>query len=262
MARTTRPRSRKRSYALATLSILATVFGGSSHVVSAADSSSSSSFPSIDFDALGAVGVAGAFSGLEIWSQSDSSLNPANSYNPGASTIIQRSSNGTLTQLNATQPGGSIKAVCARSKAPGTVFVGGNFTQIAGVNVSNVASYDPGTQVWDGVGGGIDGVITSLFCGDDFVIVGGNFTAPTSVRNVTTTRYHGNVAAWNYTSKAWQPLDFGGLNGTVTTMVPGVNASSVRFGGEFDTQFVSFDERGRGLSSRRASEGASKQADH
>lgn len=244
--KTRRPRdvasrsSRKRSYALATLSILATAFGAAPIANAAdSDSSSSSSFPSIDFDALGAVGVAGAFSGLEVWSQSASSLNPANSYNPGASTIIERSSNGTLTQLNATQPGGSITAICARSKAPGTVFVGGNFTQMAGINASNIASYDPGTKVWDPLAGGIQGVVTSLYCGDDMVIAGGNFTAPTSVRNVTATRFHGNVAAWNYTSKAWQPLDFGGLNGTVTTMVPGVNGSSVRFGGEFETAFVS-----------------------
>lgn len=227
-------RRSKRSFALATLSILATAALGNAPGALAADSDP---FPSIDFDALGAVGVAGSFAGLEIWSQAASSLNPANTFNPGASTIIERSSNGTLTQVNATESGGSIKTICARSKAPGTVFVGGNFTQMAGLNASNVASYDPSTKAWDPLSGGLDGVVTSLLCMDDLAVFGGNFTAPRSVTNVSTTTYRGNVAAWNYTSKAWQPLDFGGLNGTVNTIVPGVNSSTIRFGGQFETQF-------------------------
>ena len=94
--------SSKRSYALATLSILATTALSSVGIAAAADPT----FPSIDFNALGAVGVAGSFAGLEIWSQAASSLNPANTFTPGSTTIIERSSNGTLSKLNATEPGG------------------------------------------------------------------------------------------------------------------------------------------------------------
>ncbi|CAO1613791.1 unnamed protein product [Parajaminaea phylloscopi] len=233
-SQTHRRTKKTRSYALATLSILATATCGTLGVASAA---TSASFPSIDFDALGAVGVAGSFSGLEVWSQAASSLNPANAYTPGASTVIERSSNGTLTQINATEPGGTIQTVCGRSAPPGTVFVGGNFTQIANVKTRSIASYDPGTRAWDAMAGGLNGTVTSLLCMDDLLLAGGDFTGPVTMLNTADSRYRGNVAAWNYTSKAWQPLDFGGLNGTVHTMAPGANSSNVRFGGQFETQF-------------------------
>ncbi|CAO1625947.1 unnamed protein product [Jaminaea pallidilutea] len=238
-------RRTKKSYAIATLSILAAAaFGTSAPTTVAAaaaapTTSSSSSFPSIDFDALGSVGVAGSFAGLEIWSSSSSSLNASNTYNPSGSTVVERSPNGTITQLNATGPGGHIETICGRSDAPGTVFVGGNFTTMAGINASNIAAYDPTSKVWDAMAGGLDGTVTSLLCSSDMLIAGGVFMWPRNAVNVTQTRYKGHVAAWNYTSRAWQALDFGGVNGTVKVIEPGLNASSIRLGGNFGTAFGS-----------------------
>lgn len=226
------PAPPRRSFALATLSILAITLGFTDPARAA------SSFPSIDFDALGAVGVAGNFAGLDIWSEATSSLSPSNSFNPAAGTLIERSANGTLTKLNATETGGTIQAVCGRPNTAGSLFVAGDFSRMGSVAVNNIAHYDPDQQRWSNLNGGLDGPVEALLCTDELMIAGGSFTAPANLTEAgDTNRYLGAVAAWNYTSLAWQPLDFGGLNGTVLTLQPGQNASLVRFGGSFSTAF-------------------------
>lgn len=198
---------------------------------------SSAAFPAIDFEALGSVGVAGSFAGLDIWSSSDNSS--ADTYNAAASTVLQRNSDGTLTKLNATEAGGVISAMCGQTSGAGMIVAGGSFSQMGDVSTANVAAYDPSTGEWDNMAGGINGTVTSVLCLDEIVVVGGDFTAPSEVdlASVTGQRYLGNVAAWNFTSQAWQALDFGGLNGTIHTMVAGANTSMVQFGGTFDTAF-------------------------
>ncbi|PWN21592.1 hypothetical protein BCV69DRAFT_287235 [Microstroma glucosiphilum] len=198
---------------------------------------SSAAFPAIDFDALGSVGVAGSFAGLDIWSSSDNSS--ANTYDPAASTLLHRNSDGTLTKLNATEAGGVISTVCGQSSGAGMIVAGGSFSKMGDVSTANIAAYDPSTGQWDDMAGGIEGTITSVLCLEEIVVVGGNFTAPAEVdaQSVEGQRYLGNVAAWNFTSQAWQALDFGGLNGTVQAMVAGANTSMVQFGGTFDTAF-------------------------
>ncbi|CAO1617058.1 unnamed protein product [Sympodiomycopsis kandeliae] len=225
-----RSRCNKPSYALIALGALASS-------IALARPAAAADFPSIDFDALGSVGVAGNFAGLQIWDIASSSLNSTNVFSPNASTIIERSPDGTLNKLNATEPGGTVTSVCGWSKPPHSVFVGGNFTRMGGVESSNIVSYDPTSKVWDPLAGGLDGPVDTVLCMDDLMIAGGNFTAPKTATPQAKLDYHGSVAAWNYTSKAWQPVDFGGLNGPVHVIQPGSNASSIQVGGAFDTQF-------------------------
>lgn len=195
-----------------------------------------SSFPNIDFDALGSVGVAGSFSGVQLWNQSLSTQSTANTFNASAATLISRANNGTLTKINATEAGGAIDAICQFTKSPGLVFVGGLFQRIGDTSVSNVASYNPDTKQWDDLVGGVDGRVQALYCDEsnDQVLVGGEFRRPSNDEN---TRYLGGVASWSTTDNAWAPVLFGGLNGTVNTIVPGANSSLVRFGGSFGTEF-------------------------
>lgn len=195
-------------------------------------------FPSIDFDGLGSVGVAGAFDGISIWTSQLAN----ETFNSNTSSLVVRSAAGTLTKINDTNEGGIINAICQRSATPNTVYVGGLFTQIAGVNASNIAAYNPTTQVWNGMNGGIDGVVNALYCDDahNLLYVGGSFVRPVNVSNVTdTSRYLGAVATWNFTDSQWLPAPFGGVNGSVQDISLGLNSSVLRFTGDFDVGFSS-----------------------
>lgn len=196
-------------------------------------------FPSIDFEGLGNVGIAGSFDGIAIWKPSLATNNDSNVYNSNSSSLILRDSNGMLSKINQTNEGGRIEAVCQMSNAPKTVYVGGAFTEIAGLNVSNIAAYDPTSKAWDALNGGLNGEVLSLYCDDthDVVYAGGSFVRP--VNAAVTTRYLGGVANWNLTSKAWAPAPFGGVNGSVAQISQGVNASTLRFAGAFTTDFSS-----------------------
>ncbi|KDN51381.1 hypothetical protein K437DRAFT_49924 [Tilletiaria anomala UBC 951] len=200
----------------------------------------SSSFPSIDFDALGLVGVVGAFSGLEIWNSSLVAT-PAlagQQLNPSASTLLARAHNGSLIQIGSTNSGGEIRAICQLGGAKAGVFMGGNFSEVGGVTASNVASWNPTTGKWDNIAGGIDGPIDALYCDTQHqtVVFGGAFGAPTAAANASA--YLGNVALWDAAAGMWNPPDFGGLNGAVRTISPGINSSMVRFGGSFSVSFT------------------------
>lgn len=199
------------------------------------------SFPAIDFEGLGAVGVAGSFDGVSIW-RPELALNESNTYDSNTSALILRDESGQLTKINETNPGGKIHTICQRTQAPNTVYVGGLFTQMGGLNASNVAAYDPAAKSWDTLNGGLDGEVFSLYCDDKYSLLyaGGSFVRPANVSNVTdTSRYLGNVASWNMTGATWLPVPFGGLNGTVHQITAGLNASTLRFAGSFDTAFSS-----------------------
>ncbi|PWN37872.1 uncharacterized protein FA14DRAFT_187922 [Meira miltonrushii] len=199
-------------------------------------------FPSIDFQGLGNVGVAGAFDGIAIWKPDLATNNQSNVYNSNVSSLVFRDNTGALSKINETNQGGRIRAICQRSTAPRTVYVGGLFTQIGGLNASNIAAYDPTAKAWDNLNGGLNGEVLSLYCDDlhSIIYAGGSFVKPANVSNVTdTSRYLGAVATYNYTSKLWAPAPFGGVNGSVTQIDQGVNASTIRFAGAFSTNFSS-----------------------
>ena len=209
-------------------------------------------FPSIDFDALGQVGVVGAFAGLEIWNNSLSQSSAAlsgNALNANSSTLLARAQNGSLIQIGATNVGGQVNAICQLEGDNAGVFFGGNFSAIGNITASNVASWNPTTQVWDGIAGGINGAIDAVYCDTTHqtVVFGGSFAAP--VNAVDPSIYKGNVALWNANTGTWSPPAFGGLNGDVRVITQGTNTSMVRFGGSFTAALASGSIQGAGVSS-------------
>ncbi|EST08468.1 Rax2 [Kalmanozyma brasiliensis GHG001] len=235
-----------RSHTRPSTSTLARAVSKSALLLTAAlplASASISNFPSIDFDLLGAVSIAGSFAGIQLWNQTGSSTTPNATYDPAASSLLSRASNGTVSFISATEEGGTIHAICQMQSSPNTVFVAGNFFSIGGTAVSNIASYNPTTKAFDSMAGGLDGTVQALYCDNDQqqLIVGGSFSGPVDGK---TDRYLGNVAQWDVSASAWNPVSFGGLDGTVNTITAGGNASLVRFGGSFDTRFASAGANG------------------
>ncbi|SJX62255.1 uncharacterized protein SRS1_13101 [Sporisorium reilianum f. sp. reilianum] len=232
---------RHRSQPRTSTSRLARAVSASALLLTAAvplASASIANFPSIDFDLLGAVSIAGSFAGIELWNQTGSSASPNATYDPAASSLLSRANNGSVTFISATEHGGSIRAICQMQSSPNTVFVAGSFFSIGGTSVSNIASYNPASSTFNNMAGGLDGTVNALFCDNDHqqLIVGGSFSGPV---NAKTDRYLGNVAQWDVAASAWNPVDFGGLDGTVNTITAGGNNSLVRFGGSFDIRFAS-----------------------
>ncbi len=158
-------------------------------------SASIANFPSIDFDLLGAVSIAGSFAGIELWNQTGTYASPNATYDPSASSLLSRANNGTVSFISATEQGGTIRAICQMQSSPNTVFIAGNFNSIGGTSVSNIASYNPITNAFTNMAGGIDGVVQAVYCDNDRqqLIVGGSFSGPI---NGKTDRYLGNVAQW------------------------------------------------------------------
>lgn len=200
--------------------------------------STAQNFPPIDFEGLGSVAVSGAFDGISVWTPQLAN----ESFNSNTSSLLLRDASGMLTKINETNMGGKINAICQRTYAPNTVYVGGLFHQMAGINASNIASYNPTTKVWNGMNGGLDGEVRALHCDDahGLIYAGGSFVKPSNVSNVTdTSRYLGGVATWNVTGLDWLPAPFGGVNGSVSEITLGLNSSTLRFTGAFDVGFSS-----------------------
>lgn len=218
--------------------------------VSAATLVAGQNFPSIDFQGLGAVGVAGSFDGIEMWTSQLSTQNDSNIYDAAAATLMSRTTDGTLAKINETESGGIIRAICQQKTAADTemVYIAGRFSSIGSLNVSNIASYDPVAKVWDSLNGGLDGEVFTLFCNEanQVVYAGGGFGKPVAVTGAPADRFLGAVATWNTTNRAWAPAPFGGLNGTVNQITTGLNDTTLRFTGSFDTAFASNGYNGVG----------------
>lgn len=185
----------------------------SSHVVFAA-------LPQVDFDRMGKVGLAGAFAGLDLFH------NSSIPFDPTASTILSRASDGALTRLASTNQAGSVLAGCALD---GTFYLGGSFSSIAGTSASNIASYTSSSGAFAPLGSnGPNGPVNAIFCDakDGKVWVGGNFTSPGS-----------SVAVWDIKSSLWQKPPFVGLSGPVLSITTNSSDASLFFAGSFITSF-------------------------
>ncbi|CEH16187.1 hypothetical protein CBOM_06053 [Ceraceosorus bombacis] len=228
----------------------------------ATTSASAWEVPPIDFDGLGQLGVAGSFSGIQLWNQSTSTLTQQGAFNVSEGSLIALAADGNLTKIASTNQGGSIRAVCQRTAEPFTVFVGGNFSDINGTRVGNVASFDPATQRWDALAGGIDGLVNTLYCDEQHgtVIAGGTFLGPFRPRPDQAARFLGGVASWSYTGDVWSPVSFGGVNGTVETIALGSNVSSIRVVGNFTTEYSSRSSPNASLSGTNTSASSLTQA--
>ena len=85
---------------------------------------------------------------------------------------------------------------------PRYVFIGGNFTTIAGKPCNHVAAWDKQSSAWSTLGAGVDGDVDALAVQGDNLIVGGDFahagTVPTR-----------NIAMCNISTKAWSAMGDG-----------------------------------------------------
>jgi len=80
-----------------------------------------------------------------------------------------------IAQLGTLSTTGTAVYAMAMSDA-GILYVGGNFSEIAGKAVGNAAKFDTGTNLWSTLGDGFDDVVYSIVCVGTEVFFGGNFT--------------------------------------------------------------------------------------
>jgi hypothetical protein len=100
----------------------------------------------------------------------------------------------------------------------GKLIYGGRFSAAGGVNVNNVAAYDPVTNQWSALGSGINGQVKALIVYNGNLYAGGEFLNPGN-----------NIAVWN--GSTWQNLQQG-TDGEVNAFT--VFSGSLVVGGNFD----------------------------
>jgi hypothetical protein len=187
-----------------------------SHVIYAA-------LPVVDFNRMGKVGLAGAFSGLDLFQ------NSSVSFDPTTSTLLSRSSDGALTRLASTNQAGRILTGCTLGD---TFYFGGSFSSIGGISTSNVASYTFSSGAFAALGtDGPNGQVNTVFCDakDRSIWVGGNFTSPGL-----------SVALWDVRSGLWLKPPFVGVTGArseVLSITTNSSDASIFFAGSFITTF-------------------------
>ena len=91
--------------------------------------------PRVDFDRMGKVGLFGDFAGLD-WFNKTSSL----SIDATSSTLLSRSSDGSLSRIGSTNSGGSIYGGCALKDV---FYAAGQFSAFGSTAAQHIASYTP-----------------------------------------------------------------------------------------------------------------------
>jgi hypothetical protein len=182
---------------------------------------------------MGVVTVGGAFAGLDFYT-----VNSTNAFDSSSSTLLARASNGTISLIGSTNVGGSINAVCGLGN---TVYIGGDFSSLAGGSYSNVAAYDITSQKLSSMQSGLDDVVHALFCDPSSheLWAGGDFHIPIGA---DATQYGGSVAVFNIKTSSWSPPEFFGLSGEdasvrAISQGSGSASSALYFAGSFLTTF-------------------------
>ncbi len=94
------------------------------------------------------------------------------------------------------QVGWAFNSVFAVATTGRYVFIGGDFTTIAGQTCNHVAAYDKRLKQWITLGPGVDGEVRSLAIKGDTLVVGGTFNHAGTI----TARH---IAMCNITTKQW-----------------------------------------------------------
>ncbi|KIK67106.1 hypothetical protein GYMLUDRAFT_37143 [Collybiopsis luxurians FD-317 M1] len=181
------------------------------------------SLPLVDFDRMGKVGLAGAFAGLDLFH------NNSHTFDSTTSTLLSRSSTGSLSPIASTNSGGRISAGCTLDSS---FYFAGLFSSIGSISASNIASYSPSSGKFASLGsGGPNGEINAVFCDskNKKVWVGGSFSSPGA-----------SVAIWDPSGNSWSKAPFNGLTGAqsrVLSITSNSSESSIFFAGSFITSF-------------------------
>ena len=179
--------------------------------------------PQVDFDRMGRVGIAGAFSGFDLFD------NSSIAYDPQSSTIFSRSSDGALDRLEASNDGGIITSGCALGDA---YFFAGSFSSIGSLSAANVVSYTSSSHEFKALASnGPNGQVDALYCDADGnkLWAGGNFTSPGK-----------GVAVYDVKAGSWSQAPFVGVTGAsgrVFSITANSSQASLFFAGSFITTF-------------------------
>jgi len=145
-------------------------------------------------------------------------------YAVGNSKIVEVLSEGSQIwgYLPISQPNGAVYATCV--DIGGNVYIGGSFTQVSGLTVSNIARWDG--LAWSDVGGGVNGTVYGLFANGTDIYISGGFTGAGGVTGADyVTMFNGS--AFNLVGAA------SSLNNTARCIW--VESNNVYIGGDFTT---------------------------
>lgn len=191
--------------------------------------------PSVNFDAVKQILLAGQYHGISQYSSTSKSLDK------GAATFFTEFSNGTYEIEGSTSKNGTINAICIIPRSKDNiydidVFIGGNFSSISNVTVNNIVRYNPQDRTFNPLLEGLDGTVYTLYCDreNSTVYVGGDFLAPVNpeAHNINVSAFGGSVAIWG--GGTWSALPFKGFNGPVYTIKYNEKNNTIYFGGQFD----------------------------
>ncbi|CAD6504140.1 BgTH12-05877 [Blumeria graminis f. sp. triticale] len=177
--------------------------------------------PNIKLDDLGRTALVGNFDGISVYK--DEEYRPREIPKNGSQSLYSRLPDGGF--MNVASSDANILAMCTsrlKNSEKTGIVIGGNFTDLAGLESPGIASYDPSTSTIIPLPG-LSGQVSALLCDQEAetVYIGGNF----KVENST------NAIAWS-SKNGWKSLPFGGFNGPVTTISKASNGNII-FGGSF-----------------------------
>lgn len=111
----------------------------------------------------------------------------ADIYAVGNAKVVEKLVGSEWDCLAVSQPNGTIYAIVVDGS--NNVYIGGNFTSVSGVTVSNIAMWNGKT--WSTVGGGVNGIVYGLWAEGTDIYLAGAFT---DAGGVTGADY---IAKWN-----------------------------------------------------------------
>ena len=233
--------------------VLLAAVGFASAPTAVVGQSSSSGYPQVDLAKLGSVALAGSFAGLSFF---DPAASSSSATSAAANTTLSSSratlfaSSGSAASSSAPVPvtqtseGGSIRAVChlpsstGGSATNGTLFVGGSFSSLGGVDARNIGLVDLGSGTVSALGSGVDGAVHALYCNGTSgqVWLGGAFSSSSGSNGSASTGSGRGVLVWSTADQAFAAPAFGSFpSGEVESIESSAANSSLIFAGSFGT---------------------------